>query len=223
MTRARLAFALIALACAASAAHAQEIYRWVDSQGRVHLTDTPPPPNAREMDTVKSRSTGAAGAPVQSAAVPYELSVATKDFPVVLYTSPTCKEACQSAREALNKRGVPFKETQVWDEQSNAELKRVSGANDVPTLLVGRSVQRGFEQGAFDALLDAARYPKAGAAPTRTQAAPQAPEGYVSPAEREAMAKKAQSDTAAEAEEPRGPYSPGSKAPPRRPATPPQK
>lgn len=222
MTRARLAFALIALACAASAVHAQEIYRWVDSQGRVHLTDTPPPPNAREMDTVKSRTGGTAGAPAQSAALPYELQTAMKDFPVVLYTSPTCKEACQAAREALNKRGVPFSEKQVWDEQTNSELKRVSGASDVPTLVVGRSVQRGFEQGAFDALLDAARYPKAGSAPARHQAAPQSPEGYVSPAEREAMAKKAQSDTAAEAEPPRGPYSPGSKPPPRRTA-PPQK
>jgi glutaredoxin len=214
MTRARLAFALIALACAASAVRAQEIFRWTDAQGRVHLTDTPPPPDAREMDSVKARSSAAASATPQGAAVPYELSVAIKDFPVVLFTSPTCKDPCRLARESLNKRGVPFKETQVWDEQSNNELKRASGANDVPTLLVGRSVQRGFEQGAYDALLDAARYPKAGTLPARSQAAPQSPEGYVSPAERDAQAKKAES-SAAPPEEARGPYSPGSKPPPR--------
>lgn len=204
MTRARLAGALIALASLACAAQAQELYRWTDANGRVHVTDTPPPANARAMETVKG------GRPAGAAAeqMPYELAVATKDYPVVLYTSPNCKEGCSRAREALNKRGVPFREVQVTDEQTNAELKRVSGGNDVPTLLVGRSVQQGFEQGAFDALLDAARYPKAGVLPPRNQAAPPPPSAQ------QAQAKPAA--PAAEPEEPRGPYSPGSAPPARR-------
>src|SRR5439155_27357838 len=60
-----------------------------------------------------------------------------------------------AARAALNRRAVPFKEVQVWEEKSTEELKRVSGGNDVPTLVAGRSVQRGFEQEAYDTLLDA--------------------------------------------------------------------
>ena len=86
-------------------------------------------------------------------------------------------------RGALNKRGVPFKEIQVYDQESNDELKRVSGAQEVPTLLVGRSVQRGFEQEAFDILLDSAGYPKVGVMRPLSQKAPAAPESYV-PAER---------------------------------------
>ena len=72
-----------------------------------------------------------------------------------LYTSPNCQEPCAAARAALNKRAVPFKEMQVWEEKSTEELKRVSGGNDVPMLVAGRSVQRGFEQEAYDTLLGA--------------------------------------------------------------------
>ena len=32
----------LVLALAANAAWAQQIYRWTDDKGRVHLTDTPP-------------------------------------------------------------------------------------------------------------------------------------------------------------------------------------
>jgi glutaredoxin len=86
--------------------------------------------------------------------------------------------ACAAGKSgaALNRRSVPFKEVQVSDEPTNEELKRVSGGNDVPTLVVGRSVHRGFEQGAYDALLDSARYPKAGLLPPRAEAQPAKPQ-----------------------------------------------
>jgi glutaredoxin len=135
---------LVLLGTAAFAAGAQQLYRWTDEKGRVHITDTPPPGSVRKAQQ------------------PFELAQAARDFPVTLYTSPNCKEPCAAARALLNKRGVPFKEVQVWDDPSNEELKRLSGGNDVPTLVVGRSVHRGYAQGSYDALLDSARYPRAG-------------------------------------------------------------
>jgi glutaredoxin len=195
------------LALAASAAMAQEIYRWVDEKGRVHITDTPPPPGAKEVQKAKPGAGGTVEAPT-----PFPLAQAMKDYPVTLYTSPVCNEPCAQARAALNKRGVPFKEVQVWEEKSNEELKKVSGANEVPTLVVGRTVQKGFEQALYDSLLDSARYPRAGLLPARTQAAPGLPEGYVPPAEREAPPQA--EPVKPEPVEDKGPYSPG--APPQR-------
>ena len=195
--------AALLFVCAASAA-AQQLYRWTDETGRVNITDTPPPPNAKGVQKRSASSSGGAADPEQ----PYALAAPMKDFPVVLYTSPICKEPCAQARSALNRRGVPFREVQVWDEKSNEELKRVSGGNEVPTLLVGRSVQRGFEQGAFDALLDSARYPRTGILPARAQAAPAAPEGYVPPGEREARPQAEPVKPEVEAA-PAGPYAPG--------------
>lgn len=153
-----------------------QLYRWTDDKGRVHITDTPPPASARNVE----KKASAAG-PAAAGQMPFELGQAVKNFPVTLYTSPSCKEPCAAARAVLNKRSVPFKEVQVWDEPSNEELKRVAGASEVPTLVVGRSVHRGFEPGAYDALLDSARYPRAGLLPPRAQAAPAPPEGYAPP------------------------------------------
>jgi glutaredoxin len=164
----RFAF-LVVLACA-GAAGAQQLYRWTDETGRVHITDTPPPANARNIQQKKAPRAGAAE-PQQ----PYALAQAVREYPVSLYTAPSCKEPCAAARAMLNKRGVPFKEVQVSDEESAEELKKISGAHDVPTLVVGRSVHRGYLQDGYGALLDAARYPRAGLLPQRAQAAPSQP------------------------------------------------
>ena len=178
---------------------AQQLYRWTDEKGAVHITDTPPPPSAKGVQ--KPRATSGPGTPQQ----PYELAQAMKEFPVTLYTAPSCKDACAMAREGLNRRGVPFREIQVWDKNSVQELVKVAGSNQVPVLLVGRSVQKGFEQGAFDALLDSARYPRTGILAARNQAAPKPPEEYQTPEQRQAQQTPAKP---AEEPAPAGPYAP---------------
>jgi glutaredoxin len=185
--------------CAASA-QAQQMYRWTDEKGGVHITDTPPPASAKGVQTQKPR----AAAP-ESSPAPFELAQAMKDFPVTLYTAPNCKEPCEQARSALNRRGVPFKEIQVWEDETNQELKRLAGSNDVPVLLVGRSVQKGFQQDAFDALLDSARYPRTGILPARSQAAPKPPEDYVAPGQ---IPPRAEPIKPEEEPRPAGPYAP---------------
>ena len=207
MMRTRIISTLVLMLATATLA-AQQLYRWTDDKGRVHITDTPPPPSAKG---VQKKAYQRGGAAAESGPTPYELAAAMKEYPVTLYTSPVCKEPCAEARAALNKRGVPFKEVQVWEAESNEELQKVSGANQVPTLVVGRSVHKGFDQAAYDALLDSARYPRAGILPARAQAAPALPEGYVPPGER---AKAEPVKPAAEEEPPTGPYAPG--APPQR-------
>jgi len=182
----------LCLALAAAVAHAQQLYRWTDATGRVHVTDTPPPPTAREVQTKKF-----GGGVVETSQVPFALKKAMKDAPVTLYTSPSCKDPCSQARAALNRRGVPFKEIVVWSPETNAELERVSGARQVPTLTVGGVVQKGFAQSAFDSALDIAGYPRTGVLPPRTQTAPAGPARAGEPA-----------PPAEETQRPRGPYAP---------------
>jgi glutaredoxin len=202
---------LAALLLCALTAQAQQLYRWTDEKGRVHITDTPPPASAKGVQKKKPVTGGS-----DTGQQPFELVVAMKDFPVSLYTSPECKEPCAAARATLNQRAVPFREIQVWNEETLEELKKASGGSDVPVLVVGRSVHRGFSQEAYDGLLDSARYPKAGLLPPRAQAAPAEPEGYVPASERgEAPKAEPVKPAAEEADAPRGPYSPG--APRQRP------
>ena len=168
MMRARFAAVLAVAVCGAGAAQAQALYRWTDPQGGVHITDTRPPANAKDVKVIAPP--GAAGPSTQE---PYELTVALREYPVTLYTAPQCGDPCEQARAALNRRGVPFSEVLVADAATREELKRVAGgAEEVPVLFVGRSTQKGFHQESYDSLLDAARYPKAGVLKPRSQTEP---------------------------------------------------
>jgi glutaredoxin len=191
-----LAF-ILALACGGALA---QPYRWTDAEGKTHYSDTPPPSSATNVGKPEKR-VSVTGSGHQ----PFELEKAMKESPVTLYTAPSCKEACAQARAALNRRGVPFREVQVWNAQTNDELKRVSGGTQVPVLMVGRLKQVGFAQSAFDEALDIAGYPPAGILPARDQSQPAAPGDYLAPEQ--------SSDSAAPAptgEEPEklGPYAP---------------
>ena len=156
------------LLCAAAFAASAQMYRWTDDKGRVHFTSTPPPAGAKN---VQKKDTGGAAAESGAPALPFAVQQAQKDFPITLYTTPGC-EGCDAARKLLNGRGLPFKEVSVTENEHIEALKAATGANSVPTMMVGRSVQKGFEEGVYNRTLDAAGYPRAGVLPPRSQAAP---------------------------------------------------
>jgi len=137
----------------ASAALAQQ-YRWVDEKGRVHYTDTPPPPAAKNVEKKKLRG-NAAGQQADP-----QLAKASKESPVTLYSHPDCKAPCDEARQILGKRGVPFKEVSVVDQASYDELKKLSGDAQVPVLVVGKRVERLPSDPAYNQALDEAGYPR---------------------------------------------------------------
>lgn len=179
---------VLALALASGAASAQ-IYRWTDEKGNVHITDTPPPPGARNVQKRQPAS-----APQGDGNEPYALQAARKNAPVTLYSTPGC-EPCSAARKLLNARGVPFKEVSVVDDKQIEELKKAVGGNAVPSLVVGGTVQQGFEETTYHGILDAAGYPKTGVLPPRSQTEPIVP--------------APQADAPPASAEPTGPYAPG--------------
>jgi glutaredoxin len=139
------------LACSDAAGQA---YRWVDENGRVHYTQTPPPPGAKGVQRKNFRSDAAV-----SADLPYATQMAAKNYPVTLYTMPDCGSLCDQARALLVKRAVPFREVSVSTQKEADEVKKLSGRNDLPLLIVGSQQQSGFQEGLFNSLLDTAGYP----------------------------------------------------------------
>lgn len=190
-------FALVALLCATFAASAQ-LYRWTDERGRVHVTDTPPPPGAKN---VKQRA-AEAGPSTGGGELPYSVQRAARTYPVTLFTAPDCAP-CGPARALLNARGVPFREVLVVDEKQAEELRKAVGSLSVPSLRVGSVVQQGFEQGAYHSLLDTAGYPRTGILPPRNQSAPKPPPAAKPPAEAAAPPESEESS-----EPTSGPYAP---------------
>ena len=181
---------LLGAACAASA----QLYRWTDEKGRVHLTDTPPPASAKN---VRKSTPDAAPTAATRENQPYAVQLAARNYPVTLYTAPDCAP-CGAARSLLNQRGVPFREISVIDEKESEQLRKAVGSLAVPSVVVGTSAQRGFEEGAYHSLLDLAGYPRTGLVPPRRQTEPKPP-----------PAKPAAEEEASPAEEPAaGPYTP---------------
>lgn len=151
----RAALGVVALLFAAAAS--AQLYRWVDKDGKVHYSDTPPPSSAGK--SAQLRSSGNVSDP---GALPYATQQAAKNFPVTIYTADNCKETCADGRKLLQGRGVPFREVVIADEKTREELKKVSGGEEVPVMTVGRSVTKGFGADAWNLALDAAGYPRSG-------------------------------------------------------------
>lgn len=157
MVRTFIARALVLAAAAAcvDAAAQSTLYRWVDKDGKVTFSDTPPPADAKSA-TQKRFGQGAV-----ELDVPFATRDAMKRNPVMLWVTPGC-EPCNRGRELLSNRGIPFGER---DAQANIEtqeaFKKVTGGDlNVPLLEVGASKVRGFEEAQWNAALDAAGYPK---------------------------------------------------------------
>jgi glutaredoxin len=131
-----------------------QAYKWVDRDGRVHYTQTPPPPDAKGVQRKNFRS-----GPTEAADLPYATRLASTNFPVTIYTSPDCGNPCDRARALLVRRAVPFREVSVVTQKDAEELKNVSGRSDLPTLVVGTRVHVGFQEGTYNGMLEDAGYP----------------------------------------------------------------
>ena len=146
-----------ALLCCAALAHAQ-LYKSVGPDGRVTYSDTPPAA-ARQLETRPLPSGAASGA-----ALPYELAQVAKAQPVTLFTADKCAP-CDAARSFLAARGVPYAEKTVASNDDIAALRAAGGDAQLPLLTIGRSKEKGFEEGAWNTALTAAGYPKSSQLP----------------------------------------------------------
>jgi glutaredoxin len=147
-----LCLAALAIALAAGPAAGAQLYKWVDDKGRVEWRDTPPPADAKNVETRTMH-----GNTVQTSNLPYSVQQAVKNFPVTLWVVPDC-EPCTAARNHLAKRGVPHTEHNAQKEP--AALKKLTGSMDVPILTVGSRTLKGYLDTDWDAALDSAGYPR---------------------------------------------------------------
>ena len=145
----------IAAALAAAAAQAQStVYRWVDKDGKVQFTDSPPPADAKGV-TAKRMGGGGEDA----GQVPFATQIAARRHPVIMYVSDDCGDYCTQGRALLAKRGIPFTEKNPQRNPADAEaLKQAIGALEVPVLVVGTNVVKGYGEGSWQAALDQAGY-----------------------------------------------------------------
>ena len=142
---------------------AQQLYRIVGPDGRITFSDQPPPPSANAKVT-----TGRAGSFSETSGnstLPSELRTVSQRFPVTLYTGKDCGP-CESGRNLLRSRGVPFTERTVESPEDADSLKRLSGDTSLPFATIGGQQLKGFSDVEWSQFLDAAGYPKTSQLPT---------------------------------------------------------
>jgi glutaredoxin len=158
---ATLAAASLLLALTASLVQAQGVYRIVGPDGRVTFSDKPP----AASDRATSLSTdGRAAGTVASNALPFELRQIASRYPVTLYSGDNCGP-CDSGRQLLTSRGIPFTERTVTTPQDADALQKFNGDASIPVLTIGGQRLKGFLEADWSQYLDAAGYPRSSQLP----------------------------------------------------------
>lgn len=147
-------FMFFAMFCALVGSAQAELYRSVDSQGKVHYSDSPLP----GTDDVEQLKLGAKPTPDDS--LPYETQRAQQRFPVTLYIAPGCGAPCSDAQTFLNMRGIPYAEHNLDTTDKVEAYRKDTGGLQIPTVTIGNTRLKGFLDSTWNKELDFAGYPK---------------------------------------------------------------
>lgn len=164
----RAMLALLAICASGTVlAQLQQVYRYVDQEGRVVYSDKPPPANARDAQAKRiGKNT------IETSNLSYTAARAQERFPVTLYTFG-CGTVCDTAEGLLNKRGVPHAVVDVGAGDGADKLKRLTGGLDAPALQVGDQFTTGYNETRWQSMLTDAGYPET--PPPRTAPVARAP------------------------------------------------
>ena len=161
------AFTALALACASPA---WALYKVVCPDGKITYTDRAP--TDRPVQSLKAN-----GSVVSTEGLPYELQRIVSRYPVTLYASTSCP-ACDTGRQLLKARGVPFVEKSVVTAEDVKALAKLESTDQLPVVRIGQKQILGFNQTDWSGYLDAAGYPAKSALPLNyrwPEASPLAP------------------------------------------------
>jgi len=166
-----LVVGVAATVIAPAASAQQQVYRYVDKDGKVVYSDRSPPTDSKDVQAKRLSANF-----IESNTVPIATTQAAERFPATLYTF-ACGTVCQNAEALLNRRGVPYTTVNVEDVKGAEQLKKLTGEQQAPVLQLGdKLVAKGFNESRWQAMLDEAGYPKS--APRRIttpKGAPEAP------------------------------------------------
>jgi hypothetical protein len=158
---------LFLIASGLAAAQTQQVYRYVDPEGRVVYSDKPPPANARDAQAKRiGKNT------IETSNLSFSAVFAQERFPVTFYNFG-CGTVCDHASAVRNKRRVPHTVVDVGQSDGADKLKRLTGGLDAPALQVGDQYTTGYNETRWQSMLTDAGYPKT--PPPRTSPIAKAP------------------------------------------------
>lgn len=152
--------ALLLTLVAAPSAMAQ--YKVIGPDGKVTYTDRPPTSSQAQVQMISPN--GAVGGGAELASLPAALRQSASRYPVTLYAAKNCPP-CDTGRDLLVQRGIPFAEKRVETSADLEAYARFSGARTLPLLTVGSQQIKSGSLNDWNSYLDAAGYPKTSVLP----------------------------------------------------------
>ncbi len=116
-----------------------EVYKWVDKNGRIHYSDSPPPAEqkAQTLDTGELNTVNT--------------EVADIGPKVVIYTTSWCGP-CKTAKAWFKKQGIAFTEYDIEKSRRGKREYDKLGEKSVPVILVNGQKMVGFNPQRFKQL-----------------------------------------------------------------------
>jgi glutaredoxin len=125
-----------------------EMYRWVDSKGGVHFTDTPP----EKVKSTEIRLQINSYSSPQVTPFEFDDSLITRrktTTGVIMYSATWCG-VCKKARRYFQQQNIPFEEYDVEKSAKGKQDYQALRGNGVPIVLVGETRMNGFSVGQFE-------------------------------------------------------------------------
>lgn len=152
--------AALALALAFAGPATAQVYKWVDSAGKVHYGDKPPE-DAKKQE-LKLQVQSFSGPPQTDnwreilRRAPQAESLKPKSAGLTMYSAAWCGY-CRQAKAYMAEKGISYREVDIESsEEARAEFKGYGGGG-VPLFIVGDHRMRGFRPSSLEALLAKSR------------------------------------------------------------------
>jgi len=148
----------VTLSLSTASAVGAQIYKWVDENGTMHFSQSPPAASRRDVAVIHPSEHRPMVTDQPRAATENPISVSRRrrnnDF-VELYVTKWCMH-CRRARAFLNEEDIPFVEYDIEEEPWAAEhIRELTGRSGVPVAVFGEKVVRGFSAASYRRALDA--------------------------------------------------------------------
>ncbi|RHW76126.1 glutaredoxin family protein [Colwellia sp. RSH04] len=125
-----------------TSSHAQEIYKWVDENGKVHFGDRKPD-TQNEVEALNIKLINS----VET--VTYQPSSIDVGKKVVIYTTSWCGY-CKKAKKYFGSKRIRYTEKNIEKSKiAKMEFDKLGGKG-VPVILVGKKRMSGFSEAGFE-------------------------------------------------------------------------
>ncbi|MBE9564337.1 MAG: glutaredoxin family protein [Proteobacteria bacterium] len=130
------------------AAVTAEIYKWVDGQGKIHFTDSPP--EQASVKQIKLQINSFSSPSVSTFEFDSSL-ISTRKISkkVIMYGANWCGY-CKKAKRYFVKNSIPYVEYDVETSTKGRKDFKALGGKGVPVILVGNQRLNGFSESSFE-------------------------------------------------------------------------